>query len=298
MIASSADACSCEWKGPFLTVSKEAPLVVRGRIIRHSVPEPTMDVLVLETLSGGVLDTGLVVQMGDGMQCRPTLDAFRPGSEWILALNGPGSKPDNGLALSHCGEYWLRVENGEVIGSIDGKAKQEQRMTLPEFRRRLLYPRFSETLVGRVAMGEAFRRAFGGRLEFILEPIPAGWEIFVREFGRDENLARLTPPLHFAPNPREIEGWNFSDNPSLCLSRPYASESGPENPRHFIFSPEVGVRIDGPNPGSSVTVQEIESVRHFGRGTFTVEGFQLEPGRNGCPKMEWMTFSVHLEGGY
>jgi len=56
-----------------------------------------MDVLVLETLAGGLLDSGLVVQMGDGALCRPTLDGFQPGSEWIFALNGPGSKPGAGL---------------------------------------------------------------------------------------------------------------------------------------------------------------------------------------------------------
>ena len=88
--------------------------------------------------------------------------------------------------------------------------------------------------------GERFRRPFGGRFEFLLEPTPMGWDIVIKELGRDENLARLTPPLHFVPNPREIEGWHFSDNPSDCASRDYEAEAGPENPRKFIFSPEVG----------------------------------------------------------
>jgi len=70
-----ADACSCAWKGPFLTVSKDAPLVIHGRIIRHHPGKsPSMDVLVLETLKGAILDSGMVVQMGDGMHCRPTLE--------------------------------------------------------------------------------------------------------------------------------------------------------------------------------------------------------------------------------
>ncbi|MBN2539090.1 MAG: hypothetical protein JXB09_03490 [Deltaproteobacteria bacterium] len=298
MIPSPTGACSCDWRGPFLTVAKDAPLVVRGTILRHHLGQtPTMDVLVLETLAGGLLDTGLVVQMGDGMFCRPTLDGFPPGSDWILALNGPGSKPGSGLALSHCGEYWLRVENGDVAGSIDGVEKQVQRISLQEFKRRFLYSLFSEKISGRIAAGERFLRPFGSRFEFILEPTLTGWEIVIKECGRDENLSRLTPPLHFAPNPREIEGWHLSDNPSDCPSRPYAAKKGPDNPRRFIFSPDVGERIDGEKAGRSVTVEEVEDVRRFGRGTLTIESFKLETGRDGCPKIEWMNFSVQLEGG-
>jgi hypothetical protein len=57
-----AGACSCSWKGPFLAVFKEAPLVVSGRILRHHPGKsPTMDVLVLETVKGGLLDSGMVI---------------------------------------------------------------------------------------------------------------------------------------------------------------------------------------------------------------------------------------------
>lgn len=31
---------------------------------------------------------------------------------WVLALNGPGANPGTGWALSHCGEFWLRLEGG------------------------------------------------------------------------------------------------------------------------------------------------------------------------------------------
>ena len=296
---SHADACSCNWRGPFLAVAKDAPLVVRGRILRHHPGKaPTMDVLALETLAGGLLDAGLVVQMGDGMHCRPMLDGFPPGGEWILALNGPGSKPGAGLALSHCGEYWLRVENGDVVGSIDGGEKQVKRVPLREFKSRFLYPRFSDKISGRIAAGERFSRPFGSRFEFILEPTLTGWEVVIKEYGRAENLSRLTPPLHSAPNPREIEGWHLSDNPSDCPSRPYAAQTGPDNPRIFIFSPEVGGRIDGAKAGRLVTAEEVEDVQSFGRGTLTIESFKLEPRRDGCPEIGWMNFSVQFQGGY
>lgn len=295
----SAFACSCAWEGPFLTVVKKSPLVVRGKILRHHAgPSPAMDVLVLETLCGGLLDSGMQVQMGDGMHCRPLMSDFPIGTEWILALNGPGAKPGKGLALSHCGEYWLATKNGRVTGSIDGKPGDRKSMTLAELRRRLRYPAFRQKLHGRIQHGQRFQQGFGPGFVFVLEPVSNGWEIRVRETGREENLARLTPPLHFVPNPREIEGWQFMEDPSGCSSRPYNAEAGPENPRKFIFSPEVGRAIQGPDAQTSVTVEEIETVRRFGRGTFTIEDFALGPGKNGCPELLRMGFTVEIEGGF
>ncbi len=293
------ECCSCLWKGPFLTVAGEAPLVIRGKILRHHPgPKPIMDVLVLETLAGGILDSGLAVQMGDGMHCRPLLDGFPPDSEWILALNGPGAKPGSGWALSHCGEFWLRVDHGDAVGSIDGDQRQVRRMPLSIFRNRFHYPRFTEKFSGSIQSGKRFRRPFGPCFELVLEPTPAGWDILVREFGKDENLARLTPPLHSAPNPREIEGWHLSSQPSGCGKRPYGAEAGPGNPRKFIFSPEVAKTIDGAGAGRAVSAEEVARVEKFGQGILTIEKFALAPGENGCPKIEWLEFSVQLEGGY
>ncbi|MBF0398204.1 MAG: hypothetical protein HQK78_15615 [Desulfobacterales bacterium] len=252
----------------------------------------------METLKGAVLDSGMVVQMGDGMFCRPAMEGFPPGSEWILALNGPGSKPGKGLAISHCGEYWLRVQNDYVVGSIDGEENQIKRIPVKEFVSRFLYPFFSENFSKQIKAGERFKRPFGSRFEFILEPNSTGWEIVIKEYGREENLSRLTPPLHFAPNSREIEGWHLSGNPYNCSSRSYKAETCPENPRKFIFSPEVGKKIDGSKAARSVTVDEIEDVKRFGRGTLTIESFNLEQRKDGCPNIERMNFTVKLEGGY
>lgn len=298
IIPSSAHTCSCVWKGSFLTASQDAPLVVIGKILRHHPGKsPTMDVLVLETLKGGILDSGMVVQMGDGMYCRPTLDVFPPDTKWILAINGQGAKPGNGLAISHCGEYWLKVEDNYVIGSIDGDMKQVKKMSLLEFKNRFLYPKFNEKFSGRVEQGKQFRRTFGARFEFILEPMPEGWQIVVKEFGRDENLARLTPPFHFMPNPREIEGWHFLQNPSECVNRPYHADAGPANPRKFIFSPEVGKQIAGSDSRVALMDENIDAVRKFGRGELDIKKFKLSQGKEGCPKIEWLEFSVQLDGG-
>ncbi len=295
----SANACSCVWKGAFLTASQDAPLVVIGKILRHHPGKsPTMDVLVLETLKGGILDSGMTIQMGDGMYCRPVIDVFPVGTTWILAINGLGAKPSSGWAISHCGEYWLKVENDDVVGSIDGDMKQIKRMFIGEFKNRFIYPKFSDELSGKVEAGKLFRRTFGSRFEFILDPMPEGWQIVVREFGRDENLARLTPPFHFVPNPRDIEGWQFLENPSACANRPYHADAGPANPRQFIFSPEVGKTIAGSDSRKAFMDENIDAVKTFGRGKLDIKKVKLIPGKDGCPKIEWLEFSVQLNGGY
>lgn len=296
LMPSFVDACSCIWKGPFLSVARDAPLVIIGKIIRHHPGKsPAMDVLVLETLKGGILDSGMTIQMGDGMHCRPAMDMFPVGTSWILAINGPGAKAGNGWAISHCGEYWLRLENHDVVGSIDGEMKQVKRMPLTQLKRSLLYPRFNENFSGRVVSGKPYSRPFGSRFAFVLEPAPDGWEIAIREYGRDENLARLTPPFHFAPNPREIAGWHLLANPSACINRPYRADAGPANPRRFIFSPEVGKSIIY---GSETGNADVKKVEAFGRGVLKIEKYKLSEGKDGCPKIEWLDFSVRLEGGY
>ena len=298
-IPSSAGACSCAWKGPFLTAAQDAPLVVIGKILRHHPGKsPTMDVLILETLKGGILDSGMSIQMGDGMHCRPELNVFPPDTKWILAINGQGAKPGKGLAISHCGEYWLKVEDDHVVGSIDGDMKKVKTIPLREFKNRFLYPKFSEKFSGRVEKGKPYRRNFGSRFEFVLEPMSEGWQIFVKEFGRDENLARLTPPFHFIPNPREIEGWHFLKNPSACVNRPYHADTGPANPRQFIFSPEVGKTIAKPDSRKALIDEDINAVKKFGRGELDIKKIKLTPGKDSCPKIAWMEFSVQLDGGY
>jgi hypothetical protein len=121
----------------------------------------------------------------------------------------------------------------------------------------------------------------------------------VREAGRDEDLSRLTPPLHGVPNPRDIEGWHFRN----------ADDSGPNEPgdrnvnapgerREFIFSPAVGLTIDGPGAGRSVSPADVDSVGAFGRGTLTILDARLGHIRSGeRAAIERMRFEVDLLWG-
>jgi len=146
-------------------------------------------------------------------------------------------------------------------------------------------------IMGEVKMGETFEKPFGPGFYFRLVPDPCGWLITLRDERRSEDLSRLTPPFHFVPNPREIEGWHFRN----------ADNSGPNEPgeknvnapgliREFIFSPEVGRTIHYPPKP-----EEIEKIKHFGRGELRILDYKLGdlvPGKRA--RFEWMRFEVDL----
>jgi hypothetical protein len=69
--------------------------------------------------------------------------------------------------------------------------------------------RRAEAIRGEVVAGSSFSRSTPGGWILRLTPSPgSGWLLSVSTKGREsEDLSRLTPPWHFVPNPREIEGW-------------------------------------------------------------------------------------------
>lgn len=142
-----AAACECYWVGPFLTVAPRAETIVRGRVLAYhpgeSGPAPlqAMDVEILDVWKGEVPSPILRVWGDNGGLCRPDVTQFPLGTEWLLALNGPGSKPgmSPGPAISVCGTYWLEVRGGMARGNVDvaGEMTAAQELPLAEVRRRL-----------------------------------------------------------------------------------------------------------------------------------------------------------------
>lgn len=154
-------------------------------------------------------------------------------------------------------------------------------------------PQSYESLIvaGHVRAGDAFRVPFGGRYALLLEPIEFGWAISVEERGREENLARLTPPWHFVPNPRFVEGWHFRNASNTGPND--GSVNAPQERRDFIFSPEVGLSLDHDGSGTSPAV--VEDVRRFGRGVLTMTDYSLSPIAEGeRASFEEMSFNVCL----
>lgn len=312
-LAGGASGCSCVWAGPFLDVAAKAPVIVRVSVEGShggSREEPgAIDARLIETLRGEAPHIRFRIWCDNGALCRPPVRDFPIGTEWLIGLNAPGCRksPDEEYAISVCGQYWLRVEGTEVVGNIDDPSgpQASQRAALDVVRARMQArldadtAGTSEHFVGEIRAGERFDRPFGGHYRFVLEPMATGWLIVVREDGRDEDLARLTPPLHFTPNPREIEGWHFrnSDNtgPNEAGEK---NVNAPGDVREFIFSPGVGKAIDPPDAGRAPTPEEIDAVRADGRGTLILLGHELdnlEPGAQAT--MKSMRFEVVLSFG-
>lgn len=135
-----------------------------------------------------------------------------------------------------------------------------------------------ERIRGVVKRGGRFVQTTAAGWIVRLVPGPRGWFLEVTMKGREtEDLSRLTPPWHFVPNPREIEGWHFRN----------ADNTGPNDGsvnawqelREFIFSPEVGRGIE--YNGSGTMPEDVEKVRAFGRGWLFIESYELTPPRRG-----------------
>jgi hypothetical protein len=128
---------------------------------------------------------------------------------------------------------------------------------------------------GQLNRGERLSRPFGPGLMLVLEPMDFGWEIVVRNERGDENLARLTPPLHFVPHPRYIQGWHFRNADNSGPND--GSVNAPQEEREFVF----GRRAPSARPG--------------GTGRLFVKALQLSPLQPGQKAhIERLEFSVTL----
>lgn len=305
-------ACECVWQGPFLTVAPAASSIVRAKVLGYhgkSGEQPlAMDLEVLETLGGERATSPLTVWGDSGMHCRPYVSQFPIGSEWIFAFDGPGSRPamSPGRTISVCGRYWLEVKGDAVVGPINPPAGMEtsQQLALSEFRVLLAAAiksgppaaREQISLTGEVMAGERFEQPFGPDLVFRLDPSVLGWGITVREVGRDEDLARLSPPLHGPLNPLDIAGWQFRNADNTGPNRSgEGNVNGPGERREFIFSPDVGRSIAGPAATTAPRPEDIEMIGTYGQGTLRIVDYRLAKLAPGKPAViAWMRFAIDL----
>lgn len=154
--------------------------------------------------------------------------------------------------------------------------------------------RSAEQVEGEVTKGQEFSKATSGGWILRLVPAQAGWFLQITTKGREtEDLSRLTPPWHFVPNPREIEGWHFRNADNTSPNE--GNLNAPQELREFIFSPQVGREIQGPLATSSPTIEEVERVQAFGRGWLHLDEFRLTPPRRGeRASFELLKFSACL----
>lgn len=131
---------------------------------------------------------------------------------------------------------------------------------------------------GTVKAGEKFECLFGGRFVFRLVPgtDEDGWSIEVIESGRTDNLAALTPPLHFT-TPTDIQGWHFRNEDNTGPND--GSVNQPQEDRAFTFSPEV-VRMQK-LPTSGLTESDFQRIAQFGSGVLHIDWLILSPPNKG-----------------
>ena len=152
--------------------------------------------------------------------------------------------------------------------------------------------RRAERFQGAVKRGELFERKTPAGWILKLQPDPEGWFLSVTVSGREgEDLSRLTPPWHFVPNAREIEGWHFRNAANTGPND--GSVNAPQELREFIFSPAVGRGIE--YHGSGTSPDDVAKVRAFGRGWLFIEKYTLTPLSPGTrAAFEAVTFSACL----
>lgn len=118
-----SEACTCSWKGPFLSVAPGAETIIRGEVLRYYGKsrgvDLAMDVEVQEVLKGTARPKRIRIWGDNGAQCRPYVNGFRVGTEWVFAINRLKDGVGRGdFALSVCGEYWAKVEGHTVRGRL------------------------------------------------------------------------------------------------------------------------------------------------------------------------------------
>jgi hypothetical protein len=152
--------------------------------------------------------------------------------------------------------------------------------------------RKAERIHGTVSRGQTFSQTTRSGWIVRLDPDGTGWFLRVTMKGREgEDLSRLTPPWHFVPNPREIEGWHFRNADNTGPND--GSVNAPQELRAFIFSPVVGREIE--YNGSGTPADDVEKVRSFGRGWLFIESYRLTPPHRGeRAAFESITFAACL----
>ena len=132
-------ACTCIWAGPFLIVSPQQDLIVRGKVLSYA--GHGMDVEVYETLKGETKAAKVRVWGDSGMLCRSAVASFPLGTEWIFAVTNNMHTAEGGYEISACGEFAIKVAKETVSGRLSSgdmtKPGPVETMSLEELRKRL-----------------------------------------------------------------------------------------------------------------------------------------------------------------
>ncbi|MBB3048163.1 hypothetical protein FHR99_002429 [Litorivivens lipolytica] len=132
LAALPAQACRCLWEGNFTELDLEEHTIVLGEVQSHA--GNSMDLSVMEVLSGKLFQEQIRVWGAIGNLCRADVKEFEKGSQWLMVLDSIEETPEWGFnpstpnfsygrvgdfELSRCGVYWLKHHNGYLSGNVD-----------------------------------------------------------------------------------------------------------------------------------------------------------------------------------
>jgi hypothetical protein len=139
---------------------------------------------------------------------------------------------------------------------------------------------------GKVLHGQTFSRKFGGFVFTLLPGDGGDWHIEISQ-GQRHGFEGLTGPLHFVPNPTDIEGWHFRN---AANTGPNSGDvNAPGKNRHFLFSPHwprceaSDLKSDGQGM-LEITDMKLENLKPDEKATITMMAFKvtLSIGRSAC----------------
>ncbi|WP_044213093.1 hypothetical protein [Flammeovirga sp. OC4] len=113
--------CTCKYYGGFAFANQIADIIVQGKVLNYKCDENlnftdciSMNFEVKKIFRGQVFKDTILVYGDNGMACRPYIDKFKIGEEWLLALN----KLDSNYEILICGELALKFKNKSYSGKI------------------------------------------------------------------------------------------------------------------------------------------------------------------------------------
>ena len=123
--------CTCLWRGSFVDVQADTDLVVSATVIASK--GNSIDLAVDQHMRGRDERQDVRVWLKTADYCRPEVEQFPIGSQWVMALRrirdtvpggfNPGTpnfsygRVDD-YSLSSCGGYWLAQSGDVVTGNL------------------------------------------------------------------------------------------------------------------------------------------------------------------------------------
>ncbi|NLR95029.1 hypothetical protein [Flammeovirga agarivorans] len=127
--------CTCKYLGGFAYANQIADVIVKGKVLNYNCDETSdskdfisMNFEVHKIYRGQVFKDTIIIYGDDGISCRPYINKFKIGEEWLLAIGKLGNKYE----VSICGELALKVIKNSYSGKIYGHSIKSHKELIGE----------------------------------------------------------------------------------------------------------------------------------------------------------------------